>query len=151
MTSLENVLTLGVMQDGATGIPPGVGETQQAPGPGASPGGTPTTPTANPGGMSMIWMILPILFLFIIMTSMGGRKDRKRRNAMLGTLKKRDRVQTQGGIIGVITEIKGDELVLKVDEASNTKIRFARTAIQHILRSTASADTAEEIETESVA
>jgi hypothetical protein len=32
-------------------------------------------------------------------------------------------------------EVKPDTIVLKVDESSNTRITFARSAVQHILQS----------------
>jgi len=151
MKSLDNVLILGVMQDGAgDGLPAGLGTSQSDPSGGNS--ALPTTPGGQKpgGGNTIIWMMLPILVIFVLMTSMGGRKERKRQAAMISSLKKRDRVQTQGGIIGIITEIKDNEVVLKVDEGSNTKIRFAKSAVQRVLRSTASSGAEEEEEEEEV-
>ncbi len=75
------------------------------------------------------------LLVFMMVTSMmSGRKEKKKRAEMMSSLKKRDRVQTVGGIIGTIVELKGDEIVLKVDEGSNTRIRFARTAVQSVVK-----------------
>lgn len=103
-----------------------------------APGGT--TPQGGPPPQPMPWwanplnlMLILILGMFLLM-ALSGRKERKRRAALLSSIKKNDRVQTAGGIIGVITEIQGDEIVLRVDEGSNTKIRFARSAIQQVLR-----------------
>jgi preprotein translocase subunit YajC len=42
-------------------------------------------------------------------------------------------VQTIGGVIGTIVEVKDAEVVVKIDETTNTKIRFARSAIQQVL------------------
>ena len=69
----------------------------------------------------------------ILFSFMGQRRDRKKRQAMISAVKKHDRVQTAGGIIGSIVELKPDTVVLKVDEASNTRITFARSAIQQVL------------------
>jgi preprotein translocase subunit YajC len=157
MTSLDNVLMLGFVQDGeGNGLPAGIGTSQPDPGGGSQPSAT--NPGGNPGGpgggaanpMGPIWMFLPVIVILILMTSMGGRKERKRQAAMMASLKKRDRVQTQGGIIGVIVEMKDNEVVLKVDEGSNTKIRFAKSAVQRVLRSTASSDEEDVAETSSV-
>lgn len=143
MTSLENVFILGVIQEGGgDGLPAGLGTSQGDPSGDSS--SSPTTPPPKGGGSNLLFMMLPLLLIFIFMTSMGGRKERKRQATMIASLKKRDRVQTQGGIIGVITEIKDDEVVLKVDEGSNTKIRFAKSAVQQVLRSTASSGAEEE-------
>ncbi|MCH8271213.1 MAG: preprotein translocase subunit YajC [Planctomycetes bacterium] len=154
MTRIENEFTLVATQEAGPGLPPGLqGEAMtQAPG-GQSGNGDTTGPGGkSTGGSQFFLMLLPILLLFIFITSMGGRKERKRRKAMISGLKKRDRVQTQGGIIGVITEMKDDEIVLKVDEGSNTKIRFARSAVQQVLRSSASesSDSSQELEEASV-
>ena len=58
---------------------------------------------------------------------------KKKRKALLSTVKKHDRVQTVGGVIGSIVEVNPDTVVLKVDESSNTRITFARSAIQQVL------------------
>jgi preprotein translocase subunit YajC len=42
-------------------------------------------------------------------------------------------VQTIGGIIGTVVESRENEVVLKVDETSNTKIKFSRNAIHRVL------------------
>ncbi len=110
-----------------------LGAPTAAPGQATPPGGGGQAPS-NPLGM-----MLPLVFgliIFMMITSMlSGRKEKKKRASMLETLKKRDRVQTYGGIIGTVVEMKDEELVLKVDEGSNTRIRFSRSAIQQVLKS----------------
>ena len=53
---------------------------------------------------------------------------------MLSSLEKGDKVQTAGGIIGTITDLKDTEVTLKVDENTNTKMKFARSAVSTVLR-----------------
>ena len=48
---------------------------------------------------------------------------------MVQSLGKNDRVRTIGGIIGTVVDIKGDEITLKVDESTNTKIKIVSSAI----------------------
>ncbi|HHN78824.1 MAG TPA: preprotein translocase subunit YajC, partial [Phycisphaerales bacterium] len=55
-----------------------------------------------------------------------------KRAEMLAAIKKRDKVQTAGGIIGTVVETKGDEIVIKTE---GTKMRFSRAAIQQVLKS----------------
>jgi len=50
---------------------------------------------------------------------------------MLEALKKGDKVQTIGGIRGVIASIKDDSVVVKVDD--NAKIEFVRSAVSAIV------------------
>lgn len=109
--------------------------------PGAVTGPSATTPggaipggAAQPQAPSMISMVLPLLLVFVVMillTSMTGRKEKKRREALLSSIKKHDKVQTLGGVIGTIIEIDGDEVVLRLDEG---RMRVSRGAIQTVLR-----------------
>jgi len=97
---------------------------------GSPAGGAPAkTPGFDPMFMIIIFGVLIMLFL----STFGQRKEKKRRQALLGALKKHDRVQTVGGVIGSIVEMKPDTVVLKVDESSNTRISFARSAVQQVL------------------
>jgi preprotein translocase subunit YajC len=79
------------------------------------------------------FVLFGFLILMIMTTVLSGRKEKKRRAALMASLGKLDRVQTSAGIIGTITELKDDEVVLRVDEASNTRIRFNRAAIASVL------------------
>jgi len=98
-------------------------------------GGSGSPPPAGPFGGNFIFIMLALMLGFMILTSvMSGRKEKKRRAEMLGTLRKQDRVQTLGGIIGSVVEVKNDEVVLRVDDSSNTRIRFSKTAIQQVLK-----------------
>jgi preprotein translocase subunit YajC len=75
-------------------------------------------------------LALAVMYFFIFRSKRG--KD-KQRTDMLSQLKRGDRVQTIGGIIGKVFEASDTEVVLKVDETTNTKMRFARSAIHRVL------------------
>jgi preprotein translocase subunit YajC len=62
----------------------------------------------------------------------GPRKRQKEQQKMMQSLKKNDRVQTVGGIRGTIVDIRDDEIVLKVDESNNTKLRVIPAAISKL-------------------
>ena len=104
---------------GATGDPAGAG------------GGAAARPATD------TWtFMLPILLVFglvIVWSMFRQRREQKKRDQLLSAIKKRDRVQTIGGVIGSVVEVKSNIVVLKVDESSNTRMTFARTAIQQIL------------------
>lgn len=93
-----------------------------------------------PGGASpmldIIWLIIPIFGVMILFSIFSQRKDRKRKQEMLNSIQKHDQVQTIGGIIGSVVELKPDTVVIKVDEASNTRMTFARTAVQQVIPDT---------------
>jgi preprotein translocase subunit YajC len=65
---------------------------------------------------------------------MRSKKNQDRsRQDMLKQLKRGDRIQTIGGIIGTVVEAREDEVLVKVDESSNTKLRFVRSAIHRVI------------------
>jgi preprotein translocase subunit YajC len=78
--------------------------------------------------------LIVIVFIFLLTSSSRSKKkDQKVHDDMLANLKRGDRVQTVGGILGTVVEARDTDVVLKVDENSNTKIRFAREAIKRVL------------------
>ncbi|OHB66515.1 MAG: preprotein translocase subunit YajC [Planctomycetes bacterium RBG_13_62_9] len=77
-------------------------------------------------------MLFPILLMAVFMYLLlfrGPRKQQQQQRQMMQSLKKNDRVRTIGGIFGTVVDVRGDEVVLKVDEANNTKIRVSTSAI----------------------
>lgn len=88
------------------------------------------------GGYGILPYLLPIFAIFIFMmwtSSSSQKKEKRRREEMLAGLQRHDKVQTIGGVIGSVIEVKDGEVVLKVDESNNIKMRFARSAIQTVL------------------
>ena len=80
------------------------------------------------------------LGLMLFMTSTAGRKQRKQHEALMASLKKRDRVVTTGGAMGVVVDVFDDRVVLKVDESTNTRMTFVREAISRRIESEQSED-----------
>lgn len=82
----------------------------------------------------MFMILIAVLGFMIVMSMMTGRRERKKREQMLSSIARHDRVQTVGGVIGTVVEVRDDEIVLKVDESTNTRIHFARSAVQNVLK-----------------
>ena len=94
---------------------------------------TPSPPTqTNP--MAFLFPLLIAMVVFMMLSTRSQRKREKReREEMFARMARNDRVQTVGGVIGTVLSVKDDEVVLKVDESTNTKMTFAKTAMQRIL------------------
>lgn len=143
MTPTTHLPTLLLAQDA-----PGLAGQPVAPAaaPTSATTGTPVPTGAKPQPQGMdsgiLFMMLAAFGVIIVMQVFGSRKERKKRDALIGALKKNDRVQTAGGVIGAIVEVKPETVVLKVDENSNTRITFAKSAIVAVLNA-ADADKAE--------
>jgi preprotein translocase subunit YajC len=76
-----------------------------------------------------------VLGIFWFVMSRDQRKKKGQRQQMLANLKKGDKVLTIGGAVGTIVGIKDTEVVVKVDESSNVKITFLRSAIDRVVSS----------------
>lgn len=92
----------------------------------------------NTSGGSPLMQLLPfaaiaVLFWFLLIRPES--KKRAEHTKMLDNLKKNDRVVTAGGLFGtVVNGQKGtEEVVLKIDENNNTRVRVLRSAIARIL------------------
>jgi preprotein translocase subunit YajC len=94
------------------------GDTQSAP--------TNQAPTQSP--YSMI-LILGVMVVMVVMLFRAPQKQKQERKKLEQSLEKNDKVITIGGIIGTIVDIKEEEILLKVDESNNTKIKVRRSAI----------------------
>lgn len=99
------------------------------------PGAPTTPPPPGPKGFN-IRDFLPIILIFIVIyffMMRGPRKQRQKQQQMLSAIKKGDKVQTIGGILGTVVDIRDQEVVVKIDEATNTKIRVLRSAIGRVI------------------
>ncbi|HTL27613.1 MAG TPA: preprotein translocase subunit YajC [Tepidisphaeraceae bacterium] len=101
-------------------------------------GGAPT-PTSKPAPGPMDFISSPIfplmiglLILYFFMMR-GNKGKEKQRQDMLKQLKRNDEVQTIGGVIGRVIEVRDDRVQVKVDENTQTKVWFSRSAIHRVL------------------
>ena len=96
------------------------------------PGSNESQPQTTPTLRSPLMQYLPFILLFVVMYMFlfrGPRKKQQQHKQMVQSLAKNDRIQTIGGIIGTVVDIKEDEITLKIDESNNTKIKILRSAI----------------------
>lgn len=80
--------------------------------------------------------LFPALLILIIFQFMFGphRREQRRKEELLKSLKKNDRVVTIGGIYGTVANIVADknEVTLKVDD--NTRLKVTLDSIRTVLR-----------------
>ena len=96
----------------------------------ASDPNAPATRREAPGLFSSPLILLGLMFvLMYFILFRGPRKKQQQHKQMVQSLQKNDRIRTIGGIIGTVVDIKDDEITLKVDESTNTKIKIASSAI----------------------
>ena len=95
----------------------------------SDPNATSTARRQSPFGSSQLIFLALMFVLMYMILFRGPRKKQQQHKQMVQSLKKNDRIQTIGGIIGTVVDVKDDEITLKIDESNNTKIRILRSAI----------------------
>jgi len=89
----------------------------------------------GPGTLSMMFpfiMMIAIFYFFLIRPQQKQKKDHQN---LISNLKVNDKVVTSSGIIGKIMAIKDDKniVIIRVDEATNTKIEFQKHTIVGVI------------------
>ena len=94
-------------------------------------------PTAAPAGsgpfQAVIMVFLVLLALFFIFILPAKSRD-KQTQKMIDKIKINDKVLTMGGVIGVVCSIDAQEgeIVLRVDDTNNVKIRFSISSVYYV-------------------
>ena len=85
--------------------------------------------------ISMAPMLIGLGVFYYLLIVMPMKKDQKQRQDMLGNVKKNDRVLTTSGIYGIVTNVQKEqnEITIRVDEATNAKLRLTLNSIARIL------------------
>ena len=141
MTNLiPSALTLIAHSVAQTAEGPGLpGAPAAAPAAGTPGASAPGAPNAAPGGSSFMIMMIVLLGAMILFSFVSSRREKKKRDQLLGNIKKHDKVLTIGGVVGTVVEVKDAEIILKVDETSNTRITFTKSAISQVIPQDAAA------------
>jgi preprotein translocase subunit YajC len=79
--------------------------------------------------MSMLVWLGVFILIFYVFLIMPRKKEEKRHKTLLEELKKGDKVVSIGGINGVVSKIKDDTVVVKVND--DTEIEFLKKAIAY--------------------
>jgi len=104
-----------------------------APGTGAPAGGPPAGGAAGGGQMIFLALMLAMVVFMFMTTRSQKKREQRKKEEMYERMAKNDKVLTIGGVIGTVLTVKDNEVVLKVDESTNTKMTFLKTAIQRII------------------
>ena len=101
----------------------------------AAGGGGAAAQTGPDPIMNILFIVTAMAALFYFMVMRPQSREQARRRAMLAAVKKNDRVVTAGGIYGVVTNVRqeADEVTVKVDESTNTKLRVTLSSIVRVL------------------
>lgn len=94
-------------------------------------------PAAAGGGGSALTSFLPIILIFAVMYFLMIRPQQKRQKehqAMLQSVQKGDKIQTNGGIIGTVTGMDQETLTLEI--APQVRVKVGRSFVSRVIRPT---------------
>jgi preprotein translocase subunit YajC len=98
--------------------------------------GTPTGTgqAAGPDLFGMIFTFVPLILIFWLFFIRPESKRRKQKEALLGSLKVKDKVITGSGIYGTVMEIEGNEVTLLIDAKKDVRIKVVRAAVDTVIQ-----------------
>jgi preprotein translocase subunit YajC len=90
---------------------------------------------ANPSPFSTLLPLLPIPILFYFLMIRPKQVEDRKRQEMIGALKKNDKVMTTAGIFGtvVLVDPDHDRVVLRVDDDRGVKLTFSRSSVLKVV------------------
>lgn len=91
---------------------------------------------ASPQGITgMLFPIIAIMVFFYFLILRPQKNKEQALRDLVANLKEKDRVVTIGGIHGVVTNVQRDrdEITVRVDETTGTKIRVSASAIARVI------------------
>ncbi len=93
---------------------------------------------AAPGGGSGLEAMLPLILIlgvFYFLMVRPQQKKHREKEAMLGAIRRGDRIVTGGGIIGTVTKVVNDK-ELAVEISDGVKVRVQRALVSAVVSKT---------------
>ncbi|MBX9596784.1 MAG: preprotein translocase subunit YajC [Roseomonas sp.] len=93
--------------------------------------------TADGGTTAVIMQLLPLILIFAVFYFLLIRpqqKKMKEHRALLGQLKRNDKVVTAGGIVGTIAKVRDDSDEIEVEIAPGVRVTVVRGTIASVVK-----------------
>ena len=97
-----------------------------------APAKGPGKPQSMMEGLGGMVPFIVIMGVFIFLMWNGQRKERKKKEEMLSSIKVGEEVVTIGGIMGTVDTVKEDHFVIRVSD--NARIKVLKNAVSQIVR-----------------
>ena len=84
--------------------------------------------------MELLITFLPMVLIFYFMIIRPQKKQQKKMSEMLASLQVDDKIVTIGGVVGKITKIKDDEVIIETGIGNDkSHIKFQKADISTVL------------------
>jgi preprotein translocase subunit YajC len=85
----------------------------------------------NPMKTMLPLMIIMFAVMYFLIIRPQRQKEKKRLE-MISNVRKQDRIVTAGGVHGVVTSVKDNEIIVRIDDAKDVKIKIDKSAVTSV-------------------
>ncbi len=85
----------------------------------------------NPMMQFLPLMVIMFAVMYFLIIRPQKQKEKKRL-AMITNVRKQDRIVTAGGVHGVVVTVKENDVIVRVDDAKDVKIKVDKSAITSV-------------------
>ena len=85
----------------------------------------------NPMMQFLPLMVIMFAVMYFLIIRPQKQKEKKRRE-MITNVRKQDRIVTAGGVHGVVVSVKEDEVIVRVDDAKDVKLKIDKSALTSV-------------------
>jgi preprotein translocase subunit YajC len=85
----------------------------------------------NPMMQFLPLMVIMFAVMYFLIIRPQKQKEKKRKE-MISNVRKQDKVVTAGGVHGVVVSVKENEVVVRVDDAKDVKIKIDKSALTSV-------------------
>ena len=85
----------------------------------------------NPMMQFLPLLIIMFAIMYFLIIRPQKQKEKKRLE-LISNVRKQDKIVTTGGVHGVVTSVKENEVIVRVDDAKDVKIKIDKSAITSV-------------------
>ncbi len=85
----------------------------------------------NPMMQFLPLMIIMFAVMYFLIIRPQKQKEKKRKE-MISNVRKQDKIVTAGGVHGVVVSVKENEVIVRVDDAKDVKIKVDKSALTSV-------------------
>ncbi len=86
---------------------------------------------SNPIKSMLPLMIIMFAVMYFLILRPQKQKEKKRQE-MISNVRKQDRIVTAGGVHGVVTSVKENDIIVRIDDAKDVKIKIEKSAVTSV-------------------
>ncbi|MCR4290281.1 MAG: preprotein translocase subunit YajC [Candidatus Scalindua sp.] len=85
----------------------------------------------NPMMQFLPLMVIMFAVMYFLIIRPQKQKEKKRQE-MISNVRKQDKIVTAGGVHGVVVSVKENEVIVRVDDAKDVKIKVDKSALTSV-------------------